>query len=62
MTVSTLVLLGLAVVWAVVLLPEAVKKYTGIRNSDTIGSFHRHLSTLEKSNPRVRRGRWHVRT
>ena len=56
MTVSTLVILGLAVVWAIVLLPEAIKKFRTVRNCDSIASFSRNLSHLERSNPRVRRG------
>ena len=53
MTVSTLVILGLAVVWAVVLLPEAIKKLRTVRSSDSIASFSRNLSHLERANPRV---------
>jgi hypothetical protein len=47
MSVSTLVLLGLAVIWAIVLLPEAVKKLSGVRNSDSIRSFNHQLSSLQ---------------
>ncbi len=39
MTVSTLVILGLAVVWAVVLLPEAIRKLRTVRSSDSIASI-----------------------
>ena len=57
MTVSTLVILGLAVVWAIVLLPEAIKKVrASSRTYDSVASFSRSLSHLERSNPRVRRG------
>jgi hypothetical protein len=56
MTVSTLVILGLAVVWAVVLLPEAVKKWRSTRSVDSVASFSRSLSHLERANPRVQRG------
>lgn len=47
MTVSTLVLLGLAVVWAIVLLPEALKRVTKVRRGDSISSFNRQLSSLQ---------------
>lgn len=55
MSVSTLVLLGLAVVWAVVLLPEAVRKLSGARAGDSIRSFRQQLSSLERSAPGRRR-------
>lgn len=48
MSVSTLVLLGLAVVWAIVLLPEALKHVTKARHGDSIRSFNRHLSSLQR--------------
>jgi hypothetical protein len=47
MSVSTLVLLGLAVVWAVVLLPEAIRKFSGVRGGDSIRSFNHQLSSLQ---------------
>lgn len=50
MNVTTLVFLGLAVLWAIVLLPEAVRKVAGSRRSgDSIGSFNRQLSVLDRS-------------
>lgn len=52
MSVSTLVLLGLAVVWAIVLLPEAVKKFSGVRGGDSIRSFNHQLSSLQRPGSR----------
>lgn len=52
MNVSTLVFLGLAVVWAIVLLPEAVRKLSGVRSSDTIRSFNQQLAVLDRSGNR----------
>jgi hypothetical protein len=48
MSVSTLVLLGLAVVWAIVLLPEAFKRISKARSGDSIRSFNHHLSSLHR--------------
>ncbi|UDY37858.1 hypothetical protein [Dermatobacter hominis] len=48
MSVSTLVLLGLAVVWAIVLLPEALKRISKARSGDSIRSFNHHLSSLQR--------------
>jgi hypothetical protein len=48
MSVSTLVLLGLAVVWAIVLLPEGLKKLSGVRSGDSIRSFNHQLSSLQR--------------
>jgi hypothetical protein len=52
MNVSTLVFLGLAVVWAIVLLPEAARKLSGVRSSDTIRSFNQQLAVLDRSGRR----------
>lgn len=52
MNVSTLVFLGLAVVWAIVLLPEAARKLSGVRSSDTIRSFNQQLAVLDRSGNR----------
>lgn len=52
MNVTTLIFLGLAVVWAVVLLPEVVRKIAGSRHSDTIRSFNQQLSVLDRSGSR----------
>ncbi len=52
MNVTTLVFLGLAVVWAIVLLPEVVRKVAGSRHSDTIRSFNQQLSVLDRSGDR----------
>jgi len=52
MNVSTLVFLGLAVVWAVVLLPEVLRKLSGLRGSDTIRSFNQQLAVLDRSGNR----------
>lgn len=48
MSVSTLVLLGLAVVWAIVLLPEAIKRVSKARGGDSIRSFNSQLSSLQR--------------
>jgi hypothetical protein len=48
MNVTTLVFLGLAVVWAIVLLPELARKVAGSRHSDTIRSFNQQLSVLDR--------------
>ncbi len=53
MNVTTLVFLGLAVVWAIVLLPELVRKFAGSRHSDTIRSFNQQLSVLDRSGGRT---------
>ena len=52
MNVSTLIFLGLAVVWAIVLLPEVLRKISGSRHSDTIRSFNHQLSVLNRSEQR----------
>lgn len=57
MNVTTLVFLGLAVVWAIVLLPELARKVAGSRHSDTIRSFNQQLSVLDRSG-----GRGHARS
>lgn len=46
---STLIFLGLAVVWAIVLLPEGIKKLSKVRRSDSIRSFNHQLSVLDRS-------------
>lgn len=52
MNPSTLIFLGLAVVWAVVLLPEVLRKLSGARGSDSIRSFNHQLSVLHRSGNR----------
>jgi hypothetical protein len=52
MNPSTLIFLGLAVVWAVVLLPELFRKLSGTRGSDSIRSFNQQLSVLHRSGDR----------
>lgn len=52
MNPSTLIFLGLAVVWAVVLLPEVIRKMSGARSSDSIRSFNKQLSSLHRSDNR----------
>lgn len=52
MNVTTLIFLGLAVVWAIVLLPEALRKFAGSRNGDSIRSFNHQLSVLDRSGAR----------
>jgi len=48
MNPSTLIFLGLAVVWAIVLLPEVIRKLSGSRSSDSIRSFNHQLSVLHR--------------
>ena len=52
MNVTTLIFLGLAVVWAIVLLPEVIRKLSGARSSDSIRSFNHQLSVLDRSGSR----------
>lgn len=49
--ISTLVIVGLALVWAVVLLPDLMAKVSRGRRSDTIRSFNTQLSSLGRSAP-----------
>lgn len=48
---SWLLLFGLGVAWAVVLVPDLVRRNAASRRSDTIGQFARNLSSLERSAP-----------
>lgn len=48
---STLIFLGLAVVWAIVLLPEVVKRVSKMRRADSIRSFNHQLLALDRSGP-----------
>ena len=48
---SWLLLFGLGVAWAVVLVPDLVRRNVATRRSDTIGQFARNLSSLERSAP-----------
>lgn len=48
---SWLLLFGLGVAWAVVLVPDLIRRSTASRRSDTIGQFARNLSSLERSRP-----------
>lgn len=52
MNVSTLIFLGLAVVWAIVLLPEVLRKLSVGRRTDSIRSFNHQLSVLHQSGNR----------
>jgi hypothetical protein len=52
MNVSTLIFLGLAVVWAIVLLPEVLRKLSVGRRTDSIRSFNHQLSVLRRSGNR----------
>ncbi|MEZ5237949.1 MAG: hypothetical protein R2716_03010 [Microthrixaceae bacterium] len=54
--ISTLVLVGLALVWAVVLLPDLFAKISSGRKRDTIRSFNSQLSSLGRSAPVQRLG------
>jgi hypothetical protein len=47
------VLLGLAALWAAVLLPDVLRRLQSRRGGDSIASFHRHLSVLERSHHRA---------
>jgi len=48
---SWLLLFGLAVAWAVVLVPDLVRRNAASRRSDTIGQFAHKLSSLERCAP-----------
>jgi len=48
---SWLLLFGLGVAWAVVLVPDLLRRNAASRRSDTIGQFARNLSSLERSAP-----------
>lgn len=48
---SWLLLFGLAVAWAVVLVPDFVRRNAASRRSDTIGQFARNLGALGESQP-----------
>jgi len=48
---SWLLLFGLGVAWAVVLVPDLIRRNVASRRSDTIGQFARNLSSLERSAP-----------
>jgi len=46
MSISTLVLLGLATVWSVVLAPEIIRRTASLRNGDSVSAFTRQLSSI----------------
>jgi len=48
---SWLLLFGLGVAWAVVLVPDLIRRNAASRRSDTIGQFARNLSSLQQSQP-----------
>lgn len=48
---SIVVLLILAIVWAVFLIPQAVRFRTEKRPADSIGAFHRQLTVLGRATP-----------
>lgn len=48
---SWLLLFGLAVAWAVVLVPDFVRRNAASRRSDTIGQFARNLGALGQTQP-----------
>ena len=50
---SVLALVGLAVLWAIVLVPDLIRRSAASRRSDTIGNFSRTLSVLD-ANPATR--------
>lgn len=47
------VLLGLAALWAAVLLPDFLRRQSARRSSDSISSFNRNLSVLGQANPHL---------
>lgn len=49
--ISILVLVGLAVVWAIVIFPDVVRWISNNRRGDTIRTFNSQLSSLGRSNP-----------
>lgn len=51
MNLSTLVLTGLAVVWAIVLAPAALRRLSDLRRVDPVNSFHRQMSSLHRPGP-----------
>jgi hypothetical protein len=51
------VLLGLAALWIAVLLPDILRRRSTRRPIDTITSFKRHLSVLERQHARTSGGR-----
>lgn len=53
---STLIFLGLAVVWAIVLLPEGLKRLAKMRRSDSIHSFNRQLAVMNRPGASGRSG------
>src|SRR5205823_6092627 len=53
----TVVLVVLAVVWAVVLIPPWLRSRAEGRPGDSIGAFHRQLTTLERTSPARRSSR-----
>lgn len=52
MNLSTVVLLGLAVVWAIVLAPEVLRRTSGMRRVDPVHAFHRQMSSLDRNGGR----------
>ena len=48
MNLSTLVLTGLAVVWAIVLAPAALRRVADLRRVDPVSSFNRQMSSLHR--------------
>jgi hypothetical protein len=52
MNLSTVVLLGLAVVWAIVLAPEVLRRASGMRRVDPVHAFHRQMSSLDRNGGR----------
>jgi len=53
--VSTIALLALAVLWAIVLVPDLVRRTAAARRADSIGQFARNRSVLRNSYPAVGR-------
>jgi hypothetical protein len=49
MTISTLVLLALAAVWAVVLAPEFLRRAGSLRTGDSVSTFARQLSSIGRN-------------
>ena len=55
-----MVLVVLAVVWAVVLIPPWLRNRAEGRPGDSIGAFHRQLTTLERTGPEGAPPRTHL--
>ena len=48
---NVLILLVLVGLWAAVLVPDLIKRSSAARNRDTVGTFNRHMSSLQRTPP-----------